>query len=225
MSDAMLRLRLLLSGLLLLGSAWSHAETGAEGWLRYAPIGNARVIEQYRTMPGSVFSLNDSQIVRSAESELVRGISGMLGRKLEIETALPDESAFVLGTITELQAKFPHWSPAVQLRPEGYAITSIHEYGHTYWLIAGADARGVLYGTFRLLEMIGEQKDLSSLSVSESPSAPVRWVNQWDNLNGTIERGYAGRSIFFDNGGVRVDLTRAAEYARLLASVGINGIA
>lgn len=221
----MLRLRFLLPGLLLLGSAWSLAETGAEGWLRYAPIGDARVIEQYRTPPGRVFSLDDSPIVRSAESELVRGIGGMLGRKLEIETALPDESAFVLGTVTELQAKFPHWNPIVELRPEGYAITSIHEHGHTYWLIAGADARGVLYGTFRLLEMIGEQKDLSSMSVSESPSAPVRWVNQWDNPNGTIERGYAGRSIFFDNGGVRADLTRAAEYARLLASVGINGIA
>ena len=58
---------------------------------------------------------------------------------------------------------------------------------------------------------------------SESPAAPVRWVNQWDNLNGTIERGYAGRSIFFENGSVRSDLTRAGDYARLLASVGING--
>ena len=40
---------------------------------------------------------------------------------------------------------------------------AIHEHGHTYWLIAGADARGVLYGAFRLLEMIGTQKDLHSL--------------------------------------------------------------
>src|SRR5262249_53585025 len=49
------------------------------------------------------------------------------------------------------------------------------------------------------------------------------WVDQWDNLDGSIERGYAGRSIFFEDGGVRADLTRAREYARLLASVGING--
>ncbi|HEX3472956.1 MAG TPA: alpha-glucuronidase family glycosyl hydrolase, partial [Silvibacterium sp.] len=108
----MLRLRFVLPGLLLLVSTWSLAETGAEGWLRYAPIADARVIEQYHTLPGSVFSLNDSPIVRSAESELVRGIGGMLGRKLKIETDLPDESAFVLGTVTELQARFPHWKPA-----------------------------------------------------------------------------------------------------------------
>ena len=43
------------------------------------------------------------------------------------------------------------------------------------------------------------------------------------NLNGTIERGYAGRSIFFDAGRVREDLTRAGQYARLLASIGLNG--
>ena len=61
-----------------------------------------------------------------------------------------------------------------------------------------------------------------STSASE-PSAPVRWINHWDNLDGTIERGYAGRSIFWENGHVLDDLTRVRDYGRLLASVGING--
>jgi len=52
---------------------------------------------------------------------------------------------------------------------------------------------------------------------------PIRWVDEWDNPDGTIERGYAGRSIFFEGGNVREDLTAVGEYARLLASVGING--
>jgi alpha-glucuronidase len=52
--------------------------------------------------------------------------------------------------------------------------------------------------------------------------APVRWINHWDNLDGTIERGYGGRSIFWDKGQVRTDLTRVTEYGRLLASLGIN---
>ena len=56
----------------------------------------------------------------------------------------------------------------------------------------------------------------------QRPSAPLRWVNEWNNLDGSIERGYGGRSIFFDAGDVRQNLTRAGEYARLLASVGIN---
>src|SRR5205823_656721 len=55
------------------------------------------------------------------------------------------------------------------------------------------------------------------------PAMPIRWTNEWDNADGTIERGYAGRSIFFEGGKVRDDLTAVSEYARLLASIGING--
>ena len=57
----------------------------------------------------------------------------------------------------------------------------------------------------------------------EAPAMPIRWVDEWDNANGTVERGYGGRSIFFENGKVRDDLSAVSEYARLLASVGING--
>ena len=52
---------------------------------------------------------------------------------------------------------------------------------------------------------------------------PIRWVDEWDNIDGSVERGYGGRSIFFDAGHVRADLGPVREYARLLASVGING--
>ena len=52
---------------------------------------------------------------------------------------------------------------------------------------------------------------------------PIRWIDEWDNIDGSIERGYAGRSIFFDAGHVRTDLVSVTEYARLLASIGING--
>jgi alpha-glucuronidase len=217
------RLRLALLGVLLLNGACATAETGAEGWLRYAPIQDARAKAQYSTLPDSVISLDKSPVVQNAANELVRGAGGMLGRKLRLEGTIPGDGAFVLGTVTELRAAFPRWNLAAQLRPEGYALATVREHGHTYWLIAGAGARGVLYGTFRLLQEIAEQHDLRTLAAGESPSTPVRWVDEWDNLNGSIERGYAGRSIFFDEGNVRSDLTRAGEYARLLASVGING--
>ncbi|HTJ30064.1 MAG TPA: hypothetical protein VL346_06175, partial [Acidobacteriaceae bacterium] len=90
------------------------------------------------------------------------------------------------------------------------------------WLIAGGTDRGELYGVFYVLEQIGEQKPLQE--TTQCPSAPIRWVNQWDNFDGSIERGYAGRSIFFDQGHVRSDLSRVGEYGRLLASVGLNGV-
>ena len=64
---------------------------------------------------------------------------------------------------------------------------------------------------------------MDPLDERTTPYAPIRWVNQWDNLDGSIERGYGGRSIFWENGHARADLTRVADYGRLLASLGING--
>ncbi len=101
----------------------------------------------------------------------------------------------------------------------------VNERGRKYILIAGANARGALYGGFALLRKIAGGESLDNMNERQSPYAPVRWTNEWDNLNGTIERGYGGRSIFFENGRVREDLSRVSDYGRMLASVGINGCA
>ena len=68
----------------------------------------------------------------------------------------------------------------------------------------------MLYGVFTLLRLIGLHRSLDDLDLREQPTAPIRWVNQWDNLDGTIERGYGGHSIFCDDGHVSEDLSRAA---------------
>ena len=206
---------------LLCGGA-SRAENGADGWLRYAPIQNPQILKQYASLPNRIVSLDGSEIAHSAQSEIARGLKSMLGKPVETDTRLPSGNSFVLGTIAELRAQFPGWQPTVRLKAGGFTIAAVHLNGRTYWLIGGEDARGMLYGSFHLLQAIAEQRDIGLLSGSESPAAPVRSVNQWDNFDGSIERGFAGRSIFFDNGAVRPDLTRAGEYARLLASVGIN---
>ncbi|HEY3742268.1 MAG TPA: glucosiduronase, partial [Bryobacteraceae bacterium] len=104
------------------------------------------------------------------------------------------------------------------LKPEAFRIRTIGK----DIIIAGADLNGTLYGTFTLLRMIAAGEPLANLNIEQSPHEPIRWVNHWDNLDGTIERGYGGRSIFWDNGTIRADLTRVNEYGRLLASVGIN---
>jgi alpha-glucuronidase len=70
---------------------------------------------------------------------------------------------------------------------------------------------------------MAQGQSLAELNELQQPQSRLRWVNDWDNLNGSIDRGYGGPSIFFENGAVRADLSRAADYARLLASLGING--
>jgi len=210
----------LLSLAVLCGPPSLNAEDGAQGWLRYAPV--SPVPHSYEKMPAALVNLDPSPVTASAENEMLRGVQSMLGPVLRVEHRIPNQDAWVLGITGELHAQFPHYRPPA-LGPEAFAVSELTAHGHRYWLIAGGDPRGVLYGAFHVLSGIARGENFPAIEGSESPAAPVRWVNQWDNLNGIIERGYAGPSIFFANGSVRSDLTRAGGYARLLASVGING--
>ncbi len=197
-----------------------RAETGAEGWLRYAPL-PPQVAQQYGAIPLCIITTSQSPVALSAATELARGVHSMLGRNLKTSSTICGVDSFVLGTPLEIRRLLPTWKTASPIAPEGFTISQLAEHGHRYWVIAGGTDRGQLYGVFQILEQIAQQKAL--VADTESPSSPIRWVNQWDNFDGSIERGYAGRSIFFDNGHVRPDLSRVSEYGRLLASVGLNG--
>lgn len=197
-----------------------HAETGEEGWLRYAPL-PLQIAQGYDRMPHYLVTDSDSPIEASAARELALGLHSMLGESLRTSTTIPREDSFVLGTPSEIHHLLPGWNGPAAMEPEGFSIAQYHAHEHTYWVLAGGSDRGELYAVFRLLEQIAQQQSLTE--VADSPASPIRWVNQWDNFDGSIERGYAGRSIFFDNGHVRADLHRVSEYGRLLASVGING--
>jgi alpha-glucuronidase len=206
-----------------------RAETGYEAWLRYAPIEDAKARKQLDTLPAVVVALDDSPVVKAAQREMIRGVRGMLGRTLRAETQVPNESAIVLGTFAALSQAEPRarlgpdGKDSASLREDGYRLKSTEVHGYPCLVIAGVNARGVLYGTFAVLRRIALRQPLTTLDERAGPAAPIRWVNQWDNLDGTIERGYGGRSIFFEDGHVAEDLSRARDFARLLASVGING--
>lgn len=135
-----------------------------------------------------------SPVIESAKQELLRGFRA--SRKIEI----------VLST-------------KANVNPDGYELRA----GNGRITIAGSNDRGVLYGAFALLRKIGLGESVANLDEKSEPRVPVRWVNHWDNLDGSIERGYGGRSIFWDNGAARADLSRVRDYGRMLASLGING--
>ena len=200
------------------------AETGAEAWLRYEPLSSAQA-KQYSTLPRTVVGLGDSPVSRSAQSELIRGLHDMLGGSFHGARSLTSEGAIILGTQPQLRAQNVLLKEPASLGEDGYWLTHATISGRASLVIAAQSDRGVLYGVFDLLSKIARLEDIRSLGQVQRPYVPLRWVNQWDNLDGHIERGYAGPSIFFADGKVRDDLTRAGQYARLLASVGINGCA
>ncbi len=104
-----------------------------------------------------------------------------------------------------------------QLPEEGFAIRS----KGAGVRIEGGSERALLYGAYRLVRDWKAGRMAATYAVSESPKYDLRILNHWDNLNGTIERGYAGHSIFWEGGLSRPDLWR--QYGRANASVGING--
>ncbi|MGC2529155.1 MAG: alpha-glucuronidase family glycosyl hydrolase, partial [Candidatus Acidiferrum sp.] len=210
--------------LLAFAAQCAHAETGAEAWLRYAPV-DARAAQKYASLPASVVTLGDSPVLASAKNELIRGVRGILGRTLRDDKTLPQENAIILGTLRSLRTLAPEIAGGTALRDDGFLLSAEKVHGFDCLIIAAANDRGVLYGVFALLSKIARGENVSPLRETQQPSAPIRWADEWGNLDGHIERGYAGPSIFFENGGVRADLTRAGEYARLLASIGINGCA
>jgi len=183
----------------------AQAESGHDAWLRYAPIKKRPVL------PASIVVDDSSPLILTARDELIRGIRGMTGLTLRIESTIPRDGAIILGKGQLIEHNF--------IRTDGYWITSPNR----RIVITAPTDRGVLYGAFGLLRKIALGESITNLDERSEPRVPERWVNHWDNLDGTIERGYGGRSIFWDNGAARADLTRVNDYGRMLASLGING--
>ena len=206
----------------LLCSVQAFAETGRDMWLRYAALDDAAARQYRAIIPQNVVALGEAALQKSAQQELVRGIRGMLGQTLRIDSQLPSQPAIVLGTLEEIRKRF---DITATINADGYWLKSTTLNGTRYTIIAGSNDAGVLYGSFAFLRKIAAGETLAELDEKQSPAVAVRWVNQWDNINGTIERGYGGPSIFWENGHVREDLSRVREYGRLLASLGINGCA
>ena len=206
--------------LLVLASAPARAETGADGWLRYAPVSNA-TRPAYATLPRTVVALGGSRLAQTARDELVKGVAGMLGTKLTVAGAVGAADAIVLGRADQLQGVLDGVQ-VPRLQPDGFWLHVAAVRGRRVVFVAGGNDRGVLYGTFALLRRIALGEPIPA-NERQEPAAPLRWVNEWNNLDGSIERGYGGLSIFFENDNVRTDLSRVGEYARLLASLGING--
>jgi alpha-glucuronidase len=204
--------------LLSISAGLAAAEDGLSGWLRYAPLACGK--SSHPSLPGSIIALNStkSSPVYTAGVELQKGIRGIFAKELTISDRNTNATSVIVGSVAQyIKATGNKDVPSLEedgfyLKVKGKSVQ-----------IVGQNERGALYGAFEYLSMLA-QGNFSDTAYVSNPSAPIRWTNEWDNMDGSIERGYAGPSIFFQNGFVVDDVTRAAEYARLLASIRINGI-
>jgi alpha-glucuronidase len=206
-------------------AACAHADDGYRLWLRYDPLPADRSAA-YRSRIAGVAVEGQSPAARAIRVELVEGLRGLLGQAIG-EAADPARDGVVIAGTPQsspLIAKLGWDRELHDLGPEGFVIRSVHRDGHVRsTVIASAGDRGALYGAFHFLRLLQTLRPIDKLDVRQKPALQLRVLNHWDNLNGTIERGYAGRSLWdWDALPDKVD-PRLRDYARAKASIGING--
>lgn len=194
--------------------------SGYGAWLggtRPRPKHAAVVLERVRA-----FMLTETEgLAATAGDEWIRGVQALTGTAPE-RVASAEAAGVVLGTFGDAEtARLVGAGRSAQVGPEGYCILG----GEGGPIVVGAQApAGLLYGVFHLLRLLGTNSLNNDTVIIENPANGLRMINQWDNADGSIERGYAGPSIFYQDDKIVQDLSRVRDYARLLASVGINAI-
>jgi len=204
-------------------SPWAAAEDGYELWLRYHQVED-QWIGPYRAAAAQVVPATNSDTLRAAQAELLRGLGGLLGFPPPLDPDVTQDGAIIFGT--------PKSSPAVAnlhldlaaTGAEGYVIRSVAIGGHAATVIAANQDIGVLYGVFHFLRLMQTRQSLDHLNIASAPRILHRILDHWDNLDGSVERGYAGGSIWHWFTLPQYLDPRYTDYARACASLGINGV-
>ena len=210
--------------LALLLPSLARAEDGYDLWLRYLPI-EKPYLAAYRADATALEPGAATPTLDAARDELLRGLSGMLGQKLAVVHSVASDGTILFGTPADSAEIAALHLPLAALGDEGYLIRSVRVHGHKVTVVAANNDVGVLYGAFAFLRLMQTRQKLDALDIASAPRLKHRVLDHWDNLNRTIERGYAGFSIW--NWQKLPDYLdpRYRDYARADASIGINGVA
>jgi alpha-glucuronidase len=205
----------------------THAETGERLWLRYDTVREPDRLQAYRRTIEAVVHPAGTPTGRAIDDELHRGLGGLLGRPPVFEQRSRSRGTLLVGT--------PAASPTIaalgwnaeldRLGDEGFVIRSTAATGSALTVIASRGDAGVLYGVFHFLRLLQTGAAIDALDISQTPRLARRLLNHWDNLDGTIERGYAGPSLWWPLDPDRPEQVdeRIRTYGRANASIGING--
>ena len=210
----------------LLGSGGEpRREDGYDLWLRYARVADTARLAEYRAAITQLVLTSDAPTMQIARDELTRGLTGLLARRVPVADAPTRDGTLVVGTPTNspVIASLPLAAALREAGPEGFVIRALPVRGHHAIVVAANRDIGVLYGVFHLLRLLQTSEPLAGLDVVSAPRYGLRLLNHWDNLNGTVERGYAGASLWEWARLPDSISPRYRDYARANASIGING--
>lgn len=201
-------------------SYFSSVGAGSDSlWLAYRTIENKEVLNAYKETIQSVSVEKGSETLAIISKEVSFALNKMIGQT--IGPGKSSKNSLIISKSAKLDSDYKAKvsESLTQISEEGYLIRFIKD----NILITGKTDIGLLYGTFHFLRLLQTQQSIADLAITESPKVDVRVLNHWDNLDRTVERGYAGFSIW--NWHTLPDFIdqRYIDYARANASIGING--
>ncbi|MGH1436414.1 MAG: alpha-glucuronidase family glycosyl hydrolase [Lewinella sp.] len=201
------------------------AKDGYRLWLQFDLIQNESLRMAYSEQIQGLIIDGDDQVLITAGNELAQGLGTMFGGPVQVLGKAGIQSNLILGIVgqSDLVDEMITPSEIEQLNSEGYLLRWGVSNGKACMLLAAKSGRGVLYGAFHLLGKIQKQEDLEGLNTISNPALQHRVLNHWDNLDRTVERGYAGFSIWDWHQLPEYLDVRYTDYARANASIGING--
>ena len=215
----------LATALIALRASEARAEDGYELWLRYPRVDDAGLLTEYRGAIGRLVVDGNSSTLRAAREELTAGLTGLLGVAPQTSGAVTADGTLLVGTprTSRMIAALPLASELRGLAPGGYVVRAVRIRGHRAIVVAGNSDVGALYGVFALLRQLQTHQHVRDVALRDAPKVQLRILDHWDNLDGSVERGYAGRSIWQWDSLPAVVSPRYRDYARANASIGVNG--
>ncbi|MDJ1501027.1 alpha-glucuronidase family glycosyl hydrolase [Xanthocytophaga agilis] len=216
---------LLLLFVLISFSSSGYAEDGYRLWLRYDKLADPAKVAAYRNAVSQIVLDGQSETIQVAREELTLGLKGLLGTDVSFVNQATKEGTLIVGTpsTSKLIASLNLKNQLATIGNEGFIIQRT-KVGTTQNIVIAANTDvGVLYGVFHFLRLIQTHQDISAVNSVNTPKINHRILNHWDNLNRTVERGYAGASLWDWHKLPDYTSPRYKDYARANASVGING--
>ncbi|MBN8668239.1 MAG: alpha-glucuronidase [Chitinophagales bacterium] len=196
---------------LLLFTLPLRAETGYDLWLRYNKVSDPVLLKHYRQYIEDPVFPGSSPMLDVAKAELRNAFTGLLGTTVSLRTTPTSRSTFFVQLNKTAEPG---------LGEEGFGITSK---GGKIVVRANTE-KGILYGSFHFLRLLQTNQRIDKLSILSTPRLKLRMLNHWDNLNRTVERGYAGFSLWDWHRLPGYLDPRYIDYARANASIGINAV-
>ncbi|MFM1878881.1 MAG: hypothetical protein RLZZ241_1747 [Bacteroidota bacterium] len=191
-------------------------------WLDFKPVRNPELLMEYRQAIGKMQMQPKGETQEIIWSELKHGLEALLSKPIAGDASKTKENILLVSLFADLPPEIQKQLGPKKIPENGFLIEQLTVQKQQILVLTASEDFGLLYGAFRLLRLLQTEQPLAKITLLDAPKTKLRMLNHWDNLDRTVERGYAGASIWdWQRLPGYID-PRYRDYARANASLGIN---